>query len=64
MAAWKNRGLDSLEVTGYGASLSEDWFTAHVKTFSWDGVLFSAFCYFHLIFSRSKGDKITVESPS
>ena len=60
-AAWKNRGLDSLEVSGYGALLSDEdkyWFTAHVKNFSWDGVLFSAFCDFQfLIFSCSKGSE-------
>ena len=37
VAACKNRGLESLEVSGYGAPLSDedkDWFTAHVKNFS------------------------------
>jgi hypothetical protein len=76
-AAWKNRGLDSLEVSGYGATLSDEdkvWFMAHVKNFSWDGVCFSLhFCDFQfLIFSCSKGSslqprssrKITVGSAS
>jgi hypothetical protein len=54
-AAWKNRGLDCLEVSAPLSDEDNDWFTAHVKRFSWDGMLFSAFCYFQfLIFSRSK----------
>jgi hypothetical protein len=46
MAGWKSRRLVSLEVTGYGAPLSDkdnDWFRTHLKYFSWDGVLFSSF---------------------
>ena len=41
----KNRRLNSLEVSGYGAPLSVGdiyWFSTHWKDFSWDGALFSA----------------------
>jgi hypothetical protein len=37
MAGWKNRHLNSLEVSGYGAPLSDkdiDWFRTRVKNFS------------------------------
>jgi hypothetical protein len=41
---WKNRRLNSLEVSGYGSPLSVGdiyWFSTHLKDFSWDGALFS-----------------------
>ena len=46
MAGWRSRHLNSLEVSGYGTPLSDkdiDWFKTHVKDFSWDGSLSSAF---------------------
>jgi hypothetical protein len=46
MAGWKSRRLNSLEVSGYGAPLSDkdiDWFITRVKNLSWDGALSSAF---------------------
>lgn len=42
MAGWKSRHLNSLEVSGYGAPLSDkdiDWFRTHVKNLSLDGPL-------------------------
>jgi hypothetical protein len=46
MPGWKNRRLNSLEVSGYGTPLTdkdEYWFRTHLKNFSWDGALFDAF---------------------